>query len=423
MRRSASVVILLGFLILYFSIWQLIAFQLGSGYAAWHALRVPAAERSYDDARLLLEGLDCVRAGINPYLEVKCDWRFRLFNYPSIWLLPQHVGLTVDQTDAFGFTTAALFVVSLLVVFGRTTPLAGLLGGVCLVSPAVMLGIARGNTDLLIFSLLVATATLAFALPRAQDATLATGLVILSILKLYPIAAVVALLRPTSKAIALAGIVTAIFALWIFNIRADLVLVQSNTPAFAWKSFGYKTAFIESYQFFEPGFLTPAGLYPAPLPSLLNTVALSTLLVVVIVSVALGARLRQRMPVKLEPRNPAHFYFLVGASIYVLTFALGANFNYRLIFLLLCIPLLTDWLFEKSNRRSLAIFLATGCIGLCWFSASSGAPFEPSARSIVLRMCSEVISWCLFAGLGTTLANHAASVFSAWHTRPRFRSE
>ena len=65
---------------------------------AWPASYPPR----FDDMRLMLEGLDCARRGIDPHLEPDCDWRKRPFNYPSVWLSLSHLGLTAEDTDAVG---------------------------------------------------------------------------------------------------------------------------------------------------------------------------------------------------------------------------------------------------------------------------------------------------------------------------------
>ena len=44
--------------------------------------------------------------------------------------------------------------------------------------------------------------------------------------------------------------------------------------------------------------------------------------------------------------------FLFGAGIYCGTYLLGTNFIYRLMFLLLCIPQLLNWLAPNSERTS-----------------------------------------------------------------------
>src|SRR5690606_33064378 len=85
-------------------------------------------------------------------------------------------------------------------------------------------------------------------------------------------------------------------------------------------------------------------------------------------------------------------YFRAGAGIFLGTFLLGAHFAYRLIFLLFCVPWLTQRI--ESKRQTLALgrhtALASICLGL-WLN-----PFW----SFTLYYVREIVFW----GLAATLA-------------------
>jgi hypothetical protein len=400
-RRGSAV--LAAFIFAYSVAWVSIASYSGDARKAWHVLRVPAMQRSFDDFRVVLEGVDCVRRGINPHLEPGCDWRKRPFNYPSVWLSLSHVGVTVQDTDALGIAIGALFTLSVLLSFRRASPMAGLIGGVCVISPAIGMGIERGNTDLLIFSLLVAGSMLASTLRRGGAIVLSAAILVAAVLKLYPIAAIVCLLRRQRRTLAVALSTTALFACWIYYWRDDLSLVRATTPEFAWKSFGYKTFFISVFQYVSRSAvrMDAAGyLAPTSLPPFFELIAKLVLLLAIIASVSLGILTRRLWALDLEFGYENQCRFLIGASVYALTFALGTNFNYRLIFLILCIPQSVAWVVEprvSASFRRFAMMLTTGIVAICWASAAT--------ERTIFRAPTELVSWCLFVGFGLVITN------------------
>src|SRR5581483_612019 len=83
-------------------------------------------------------------------------------NYPHIWVWPTFLGLGPGDTYALGFVVGGVFLLAAVAVLPRAAGvLAGAVYGLALCSPAVMLGIQRGNVDLLLFALLVLAALLA----------------------------------------------------------------------------------------------------------------------------------------------------------------------------------------------------------------------------------------------------------------------
>jgi hypothetical protein len=419
-RWPSGAVIVGAFLISYLSLWLVVAGHSGIE-RAWRVVRVPAEQRSFDDARLILEGVDCVRRGRNPHHDTECDWRYRTLNYPSIWLSLRHVGLTVQQTNPIGIGIGLVFIIAVLLSFWRSLPLAGVIGGACVISPAVMLGIERGNTDLIVFSLLVSTSVLASRYRRFGDIVLAIGILITAGLKLYPIAAIVALLRPNKRALAVASSAIAFFACWVYYWRADLSLISVNTPNSDWYSFGYKTFFISVFHFIEPAVqMDPSGrLASTHLPLPLEITARIALLLATALSVAFGLQVRRRWTIDLDFRDRTQLQFLIGSSIYVGTFALGTNFNYRLVFLVLCIPQLVEWIVHpcvSRSLRSIAVELAAGVAAICWVSAVGRFPFPISNASMILLVAAEIISWSLFMGFGVILTVQLMT--SLPHPRP-----
>jgi hypothetical protein len=80
--------------------------------------------------------------------------------------------------------------------------------------------------------------------------------------------------------------------------------------------------------------------------------------------------------------------FLFGSAIYVGTFAVGNNFDYRLVFLLLTLPQLWTWTrsAEEAGRvRAMALLALLVVAVAMWVGAWS----QP------LRLADELVSWAL----------------------------
>ena len=198
------------------------------GRTTWERLRVPVEDPSFLDLRSLTSAWECERRGIDVLPVNPCDPRGRPANYPSLWLLPAPLGLGDGATVPLGIGLAVLFFVSALAVAGPLTVRGGVLYGIALCSPAVMLGVERGNPDLFIFCLLTA-ALLALERGPALRVLGAALLVLATLLKFYPVFAWGVLVR-RSVAItaALLAVVGAYVLVTIDEVRTILDIVPKE---------------------------------------------------------------------------------------------------------------------------------------------------------------------------------------------------
>src|SRR5205085_2865823 len=138
-----------------------------------------------------------------------CDPFPRPANYPRMWLWPSFLGLGQSSTIVLGVVVAVAFFAGALVLMGRVEKPLDVLVWICLlISPAVMLGVERGNADLIVFPLVVTALVLLGS--RATSARVAAHGVFLfaAMLKLFPAFAFIALLRqPRRRMLAGAGLV------------------------------------------------------------------------------------------------------------------------------------------------------------------------------------------------------------------------
>jgi hypothetical protein len=96
----------------------------------------------------------------------------------------------------------------------------------------------------------------------------------------------------------------------------------------------------------------------------------------------------------------------MGASIYVGTFMLGNNWDYRLAFLVLVVPQLLEW--TRSPNKTSRVVAQLSMISLyfsCWhflFLFSSYFNASPT-RTISIYVFDEFMNWMLMAGLSYLL--------------------
>jgi hypothetical protein len=78
--------------------------------------------------------------------------------------------------------------------------------------------------------------------------------------------------------------------------------------------------------------------------------------------------------------------FRIGSSIYIGTFFIGNNWDYRLIFLLFTIPQILLWIKTKNQISTLSFFALIGIILTTWLSRIGGKIYN----------LDELINWLLF---------------------------
>jgi hypothetical protein len=105
----------------------------------------------------------------------------------------------------------------------------------------------------------------------------------------------------------------------------------------------------------------------------------------------------------------------MGASIYIGTFMLGNNWDYRLAFLIFVIPQLAEWFRTPSKSHRYAAIAAMIAVVLsCWhFVFLIDPPFLPFKNELDrIVVFDEMINWSLVP----LLAYLFAASFPAWLT-------
>jgi hypothetical protein len=343
-------------------------------------------------------------------------------NYPTIWLLPSHLGLGQSSTVTLGIATAFIFFASAFAVIPRSASvLQGVIAGLALCSPSVMLGVERGNGDLLVFAVVVGAVVL---IRRSGRAAVVGPLLLLfaAILKLFPILASVVLLRlHGSRRLYLFAGVVIVFGLYALATLGTIREIRRVVPhpssyAYGIKPFGVWAAnLFATYRIHLPRWfwdwllICAAGVF----------------------AVSLRARRKARFSVGGgDPgvRRDLDF-FVAGAAIYVCTFCLFQSFEYRLVFLLLTIPQLYRWTRNRSilGATGMLFVLLTLWLGAYWTSVpvigavivrwewlTSRRPFfgadQTLTASTTAQIVLAVVLLALLLASFPTLSNHPQQV-------------
>lgn len=314
----------------------------------WRSLGVNPAPTLFYDARNVAAAADCWGGGHDPLIENPCDPAGRIMNYPRVWVLLHFLGLTQDRTLVFGGIVVALFLGSVLLLVGRLSIPEGVIVAVAVVSPAVMLAIERANMDLVIFALFVG-AVFAWAARERLTPLLSPAIVLMAgIMKLYPVFALPAFAFTGRRR--MTWVVAAAFAamgVYLLLTLDDLRVVMQAPEGGLLYSFGARILIGDLYHRWWPG----EWAFGSLLAQLIAAVP------VVILSAFAWSWARRRLPRMsvVDRESSTILAFNLGALTYLGTFVTRKSGDYRLVFLLLTLPLLLRWAGGgRSMRTSIA---------------------------------------------------------------------
>lgn len=363
--------------LMWLSVWM----ETGGQREAWDHIGVNPMEITFADLRAVTAGYECVLRGFDIMIENPCDPWGRLANYPRLWQAPAYWGLNGSHTETIGFSLIALFLLLIPWLFRKKlTWYAGVFVGVALTSRPLLLAFERGNIDL--FPLILMTAALLVLCLCSQEkgqklqeryglgrSLLGSGLILFSgVLKLFPIAALAPwLLRRGFKGAAVVGFTG--FLIYFVMTIDDIRVISKIVPQYTEISFGSSVV--------SDLFVAQLGLSQDWLASHLQTLRMATRVIFMLFVMAafyvFGTSLDRLRRESLA--RSTGLAFDMGAAIYVGTFLIGHNYDYRLSFLILTVPLLAELLSEQKPRSarlewflsfSLVVLLITSCRASGW---------------------------------------------------------
>jgi hypothetical protein len=316
------------------------------------------------------------------------------FNIPPTWLWVGFFGIDgSDSSWLSAMVIAAATTVMVLLLQGRPW-CHGVVALGAVISPSVMMGVERGNLDLLMLALMGSAALIyeERSIGRACGAIAFLGLGV--VLKLFPMLCV-SLAARFSRQTFLFAIVTATLSLiYLYFAIEYIFLIRRNVPTTFFLSYGYKTIFLGVDHVRSEAGLGPIGLADKWVPASTAALVLTCAAIVAIRSYRNG---REFCSVQISVAGTA---FLFGAGIYCGTYLLGTNFIYRLMFLLLCVPQLQDWQIQKCEGDKkggiveLSLFVVV--LGVLWLNGNA------NGHSIFLFL-PQLLDWFLFFCMAAVL--------------------
>jgi hypothetical protein len=347
----------------------------------WDVLGVQPLRIPYGDLRSVTSAWECTRRGVDVMAANPCDPYHRPANYPGIWMAPSHLGLGVGDTVALGRILAAPFFIAVFAVLSSSArPLDAVVYGAAVCSPAVMLGVERGNVDILLFALVVLAVLL---YRRGGRVPWGHALILFAaVLKLFPIFAAGVLLRASRRSLIGLGVVLGAFAIYCLAILDELRVIWRVTPRPSEYAYG-----IRLFSEWLASHVLSLGA------THLRVWDIDVVLLVLVSMFIVRRRLRLRPESHDASARRDLDLFVAGAGVYVLTYVLFRSYEYRLAFLLLTVPQILRWAHE---RRLLGAIPLVALLATLWFDLRPGPSVFGFHSPLALVAVAQLT---LFAGL------------------------
>ena len=352
--------------------------------SVWEGLHVPTWGASFMDLRVITSGVKTQRRGGDPLITNALDVYQRPTNYPRIWLhLFSWLGIKDSNVRTVGVTFCVLYLICISwLIIRSASSLEALILLIAGLSLAPLLAIERGNTDLFVF-------TLVFLGCATTNKYLKLGAFFCAAMfKVFPFVALVAdaARRPVKERrvpIAFACLAAALLA-WQWR---DLNAIRHATPVSTYLSYGILSLRAQAaYLTWE---LFAVGCTAAVL-------------------IAGTAWLTRPNINEAALQSRSGEMFLIFGGVYAFTFAIGSNWDYRLIFLLPTLPFAME-LARSARQRNWGIaYVTTVIVAENSFALGTyqSIPLGDLSTFVVFAMVLMILlqqSWKIFFGRDRSL--------------------
>ena len=339
------------------------------------------------DLRVIASGAECIRLGYDVLIVNPCDPLKRPMNYPRIWSVPASWGLDQSHTVILGIMFGFLFFSLIFITIKRLNYIEALFYALILCSPSVMYAVERGNNDLIIFILL----SLSLLIMKNKTAIWRyfSYIIIMfaAILKLYPIFALITALKEKKRnfTVIILSLVIA-FGIYVVTSFESIILVGMATPKGITLAYGGKVIFDSIFNELDRYFYS---FYNSHIPQYFKGIKF-LLFYLTIALFLLISYLLAKHTENLFQNNKLNINqieaFRIGSSIYIGTFLIGNNWDYRLIFLLFTIPQILAWLKTQVQLKSISGLALMAIILTTWLSS----------KTYQVYYLDELLNWLLF---------------------------
>jgi len=297
--------------IIFILVWLMIlaGFLFEGWDSTWQALSIPTMSPEFVDMRTVQGSIVSLSEGFNPQTNNPGDPYNRAMNYPSIWITIAKIVSMQQETNYLIFVSATVFIF-LVCCFCLVKKYPSMTLLLMCFSGATLLAVERGNNDIVIFSLL-------FLASIFPNSIYIFAIFFAAILKVYPILAIPAYVRSYWSIIAIIIMAAFVFVfLW-----PEFSTIRSEIPISASLSYG-SSSVATAAQYFNINF-----------PS----IGISALLLFSSFVIILVQKFRVKL-LTIGTTDREKELFLIGGCVYIGTFILSSNWDYRLIFLIFCVP-------------------------------------------------------------------------------------
>lgn len=342
----------------------------------WQLLGVPSMSPHFADLRVITGAATSITRGYDPMLSNPGDPWLRPLNYPRVWQGLAILGVNDRHTTCLGVSLIVMFLVGLLMAVHCPTWYETVWIMAAVMSPATLLGIERANIDLLMFFLLAAAVSLA---QRRHIAAMCV-ILIAFVLKLYPIFGLTVLLSQSRRAFLVSVAAATVLAVAYVGLTLeDVLLIGAATPRGTDVSYGLNVARLK---------------YSATVPLVTEYGGIIVATAIGVVVLLACTALRKEGSCNHDVPGSSMDSFRIGSGVYLGTFLLGNNFDYRLMFLIFTIPQLLAWSHAASQ---LTVRLAR--VALLGIYLSMWHMLIRRYISSFAFMIDEMANWVVFATL------------------------
>ena len=303
----------------------------------WNMLFIPSLSPIFADMRTVQGSIKSEELGFDPQVKNPGDPWYRSMNYPKIWIWMAKLVQFDNETNYIVFICAYVLAYLICCFFIlRISPSLYVL--LVVFSGASLLAVERGNNDLLAFVILF------IGIYFSQNYFRAFSILLATILKVYPVLLVFIFMKKTKMFILLVLMIAVYF---VFTAGELKIIMAGNTaltdPASLFATYGLATNINNTVQLMHLIVGQSASTYD---------IYKYMLIIVSLVLIILFSR------IKIMFNNSSSSIitdlFVAGAIIFSGTFIITSNWDYRLIFLLFCIPYILN-IQHKLVKHSLLL--------------------------------------------------------------------
>lgn len=343
----------------------------------------------FADMITITGSVECANNGFDPYVHTAFDPWGRQYNYPKLWLsIFNFFNLGSNSTNAIAIILIYLTPLSAIFLFKFKRKIQVIVCYFLLISPTILLLLERGNSDSIVFISLAVSLFYIRKGPFWNTLTKVyisyTIIIILAMLKIYPIFLLGLLVYEKislkHKLVIFGSSLLVLLGYVIFTLD-DLNQIFAISIFAKTTSYG-KNIYLNTI------------MQPIQLKIFTN----SLIAMVGIISILINLRFKNHLNL-IMPNSKAHWdnnlLFLTGSLIYLGSFFNGGNFDYRLVFLLFCLPLLFNlW---KSKGKIWCIVMVAAYF-LLFYGSYWGhyGFFKLDKKAVDFELIKYIASWIVF---------------------------